>query len=265
MMIHRFSAFPAVALTFAAALSSVAQADTAMLGSSSDTYIRDGRSNDDAGPAAVLESRTLSSAAFVAYIQFDLSGLTIDTITDATLNLAKVAGGRNDDLSAGRFATYGLNDDPNNTLQHWHEANDFDPNDATDGLDFRNVGAEWTNNPADNGVDRSLLTSLDPEDGGVSVTETLVGGTGGTDGTMSVTGADLVSFLQSRYDAGGLVTFLFPLENTPDRGYGIASKEHATADYHPELVLTFTVPEPATGMLFLAAASITLLGRRRTS
>jgi len=260
MLVKRPITLLAVALVFATALSLEARAATATLDASNDTYIRDGKSNDDTGPAPVLESRTGSGFGFVPYIQFDMSALSITTIDSATLRLWKVAGGRNDSITNGRYATYGLNDDPNNTLQYWDESADFDPNDATDGLDFRNVGAEWTNNDAENGINRLLLTSLDPEDGGVSVTETVDNGTG----EITVSGADLVAFLQSRYDAGGLVTFLIPLENTPDKGYGIASKENADSNLHPKLDLEYTgVPEPASGVLFLAASAFALLGRRR--
>lgn len=221
-----------------AIFASYSNAEEATLGASNDTYIREGRSHAETGISEFLDSR--DSEDFVPYIQFDLSSVNIDTITDATLTLSKVPGSRNDNISSERFAAYGLPDLANNTLQTWDELADFDPTDATNGLDWRNVGDEW-NRMLDNGVDRSLLISLDPEDGTPDVTETISGGQMGANGTIEISGAALVSFLNDRADANGLVTFVFPLEGGgADRGYGIGSKENGNPALQPSLFLNFT-------------------------
>ena len=244
----------AAATLCAAVHSSAVRADTASLGSSNDTWIRDGFSYTVNGIDAVLDARL----TFVPYVQFDMSGLNIDTISAATLRLWKVPSARNDTITNDRYATYGLADDPNNTLQFWDESADFDPNDGFNGLDFRNTGAEW--GPAlTNGVDRTKLVSLDPQDGGVTITELV----NNTTGEITVSGADLVAFLNSRADASGLVTFLMPVEAST-QGWGIASKENATESLRPILDLEYTVvPEPATCVLLVAAAMASMMVRRR--
>ena len=201
---------------------------------SNDTYIRDGLTHLVTGVSEFLDTR--DGAKFVPYIQFDLSGLKIDTVLSATLTLHKVAGSRNDAINNVRFATYGLPDLPGNTLQFWQELEDFDPTDETNGLDFRNVGLDF-NLDADSGVDRKLLTSLDPEDGTIGLVETVDNETG----IIALTGETLVGFLNDRVDQDGLVTLIFPLENGgADRGYGIASKENPDSSLHPVLDLEFT-------------------------
>ena len=257
-----------VATLGAMALSSVALAfNNTSLGSTNDTWIRDGRSHAANGTDGVLDARL----TFVPYIQFDVRGLigNSGSITDATLRLWKVAGGRNDTIVTGRFATYGLPSDPNNTLQYWDELADFDPNDATNGLDFRNTGLEWSDTYSgpigglegdptaiSGGVDRNRLVSLDQDDG-ASVIESV----NNTTGEIVLTGPDLVAFLNSRANDDGLVTFLLPVEADSGRGWGIASKENGDANLHPVLDLTF-IPEPASCVLF-ASASLAMLVRRK--
>lgn len=231
-----------------------AAAATIVLPASNDTWIRDGRSHTTNGIDPVLDERL----SFVPYIQFDMSGLNVDTISSATLRLWKVGSARNDTITNSRFGTYGLPNLPGNTAQNWHETLDFDPNDATNGLDFRNVGLEHTLNVG-NGLDLARAVSLDPEDGGVNVTETV----NNTTGAIVVTGDDLVAFLNTRADDNGLVTFMFPIED-PARGFGLASKENADPLLHPSLELEFSVavPEPTALGLGLVAAA-TLASRRR--
>jgi hypothetical protein len=244
-----------------AAIPSLASAATIALGSSSDTWIRDGFSHAANGADGTLDWRV----SFVPYIQFDMSAQAVDTISSATLTVTKVPSTRNDGIVASRFATYGLLDVPGNTLQIWDELADFDPSDATNGLDFRNVGAEHTLNTGD-GVDRGLVESLDPEDGTVGVTEAFAAAPGAASGetTITLTGPALVSFLNDRADANGLVTFVFPFEQD-GRGAGLASKEHANSDWHPQLDLVFTsfIPEPTSITLWCVASLI--FSRRRRS
>jgi hypothetical protein len=236
-----------------AASFSVSRAATISLGSSSDTYIRDQTSHTATGVAQALDLRL----TFVGYIQFDMSALNIDNISSASLHLWKVAGGRNDTWTTARHATYGLSDIAGNTLQNWHETLDFDPADATNGLDFRNAGLEWGTTHT-NGVDRSRLTSLDPEDGGVAVTETF----NSTTGEITITGADLATFLNSRADANGLVTFVLPME-AATQGWGIATRQNANTAIQPRLDLEFSVvPEPNSIALLACAIGSAVLRRR---
>lgn len=242
-------------------LGAFASADVATLGSSNDTWIREGESYIGNGTDGALDSRY----SFVPYIQFNLSGLSIDEISNATLSVNKVAAGRNDGISTERFAVYGLTNQEGNTLQIWDEQEDFDPTDATDGLDFRNVGAEWVDDATQNGIVRSRLFSLDAQDG-ANVTESV-----DNDEAIpeTLTGPDLVAFLNQRVDDNGYVTFLIPVEiasptnPTDGRGYGIASKENANATLAPTLTFEFTaVPEP-TSLALLGLGGLGLLRRRR--
>ncbi|QDU55509.1 rhamnogalacturonan lyase family protein [Aeoliella mucimassa] len=188
------------------------------LSASDDTYLRSGYSN---GGVDVLDSRY----SFVPYIKFDLSQLNIDEITSATLTVTKVASVRNDAINEGRFAVYGLADLAGNTPQDWNEST------LVAGT---NNGAEWNDDSSTNGIDRSRLTSLDPEDG-ADVTETINNSTGAA---QTLTGTALVDFLNSRVDDDGFVTFVIPVE-ADGRGYGLASKEYADQSMHPTLEITY--------------------------
>lgn len=248
----------AAAVTFAVAGTSSAQ--TATVTPSNDTWIRDGFSHTVTGPDGALNA----FATFVPYIQFDLSGLNIDDITNATLSLNLPGGGsRNDTLNAARFGVQGLPAIDGNTNQLWDELSDFDPTDATNGLDFRNVGLEWGVGFED-GVDYTRLVNLDPERG-ASTTEVL----NDVAKTAVLTGSDLVSFLNTRVDDNGYVTFLLPFSDgtANNRGFGYASKDNANPALAPALTLTYTaletpVPEPTTATVALMAGGL-LLGRRR--
>lgn len=237
--------------SFAALAVVPASAAIVTLDSSNDTWIRDGFSHAANGTGGILDNRL----AFVPYIQFDLSGLNIASIQGATLNLTKVASARNDTWTAGRFLAYGLTDLAGNTAQNWDELLDFDPTDATNGLDFRNVGLEWTNMSGAAAIDATRVFNLDA-DTGANVTESIAGD------VISLTGPDLVTFLQQRVDANGLVTFMTPI-NATDRGWGIASKENGTAA-GPALTLDFTaVPEPGSLILFAIGGAFATMRRKR--
>ncbi|MCO6044101.1 hypothetical protein NG895_09285 [Aeoliella sp. ICT_H6.2] len=114
--------------------------------------------------------------SFVPYIQFDMSGRMVDRISKTTLTVTKVSSARNDGVNGARFATYGLLDMVDSTLQYWDELADFDPND---------------------GVDRSRVLSLDPEGGTADVVETFAAAPGAASGetTIAITRQALVDFL----------------------------------------------------------------------
>lgn len=244
----------ALALSFGGLLAGSVSADTVSLDASNDTWIRDGFSHASNGTDGVLDMRF----SFTPYIQFDLSGLNIDQISSATLTVHKVASARNDTIVNGRFAVHGLPSQAGNTLQNWDELADFDPTDATNGLDFRNVGADHTLNTG-NGVNLANVINLDAEDG-ANVTEV----TNNTTGVATLTGQDLVNFLNSRVDDNGLVTFIFGIEGVnTGQGWGYASKENADANLHPQLDLEFTqVPEPGS-LALIGLGSLLALRRRR--
>jgi hypothetical protein len=64
-------------------------------------------------------------------------------------------------------------------------------------------------------------------------------------------------------DDGGLATFILSNDDAADRGYGIATKENATAAHHPALTIEYTeIPEPVSAVL-LAVGLIALGIMRR--
>jgi hypothetical protein len=219
---------------------SVVQADA-------DTYLRDATPR---GGLAFMDVRG-GAIDFGGYLRFDLSGLNIDQVSDATLTLNVVPGAsRNDTPTTGRFALQGLDNVAGNTPQNWDEAT------LSEG-GTNSVGAEWVSS----GTSLQNVTDLDGDV--VGITESLTGAASGT-GTFTVSGAALVSFLNARADDGGLVTFIITNEDTNDRGYGLASRENATTTLQPMLDITFaTVPEPTGAALFGLVGIGTLLRRRR--
>lgn len=217
------------------------------LGSDADTAIRFGTGQgNNYGTGGDMYLRELTDVReYMGYVRFDLSSLAVDLISDASLTLTKVESERNDSMVASRFALYGLNDVATNTPQTWGETS----------LTFDSAGAERIPRNAPAGS----LTVLDPDHASApNVTEVFTGT--GVGDTVTVSGPDLVSFLQGRVDAAsdaGLVTFIvdFPGPLTSDRGYGLGTKENALSEAVPLLSLTYTpVPEPTSAALLLMGA-----------
>jgi hypothetical protein len=222
-----------------------ANAATITLGSNADTYLRDATPR---GGFVFMDVRG-GAVDFRGYQRFDLAALGAgSTINSATLTYT-VSGGasRNDTLVNGRFALYGLNNVAGNTPQNWDEA---------------------TFEPAGKGTEdvATLMGVTDLDDNVVGISEIVVpfGGNGANPGTtVTISGAPLVSFLQSRLDDGGLATFILSNDDATDRGYGLASKENATADYHPRLTIDYTeIPEPSALALAAILAGMAGMGLR---
>lgn len=184
------------------------------------------------------------ATSYMGYVRFDLSGLSIYTVVNASLKMT-ISGGapRNDSVVVDRYAPHGLNNVAGNTTQSWDEAT----------LNRSNTGAEvnWTTGT----VDMTKVTNLDGADV-PGITETFVAGVGGSwarGGTFTTTGAPLVSFLQSRVDDNGFVTFIIRQDAGGGKGYGLVTREEATdLTYRPELTLTYipggaSDPQPENG------------------
>lgn len=222
----------------------VSQGLTTSLIAEADTYIRD--ASEARGTFTFVDVRGFSGADFVAYIRFNLSGLGNIEVREATLSLYKVAGSRNDTITTGRHEVQGLLDLPGNTPQDWVESGPGALNTLTVGLEY--------NPAAPNSVDLSRVVNLDMEDG-ANVVETV----GDAPVPTTLSGPDLVSFLNSRVAAGGLVTFIVSINASNDRGYGFASRENATVAYWPRLDLTY-VPVPEPGVWVLAGVGLSVVG-----
>ncbi len=213
-----------------------AQAGVITVGSAADTWVA--KTEPNAQGTLPFMAIHGGSADRTGYVRFDLSGLKIKSIQSATLTLS-VHGSipkppfRNDSVVAGRFALYGLSNVIGNTPQDWDEA----------GLTSASTGAEmdWTTGSA-------VLAggqTVDLDDGVPGITETVVPagspGNASLGATVTITGEALVSFLQSRVDDNGLVTFILKDDDSSDRGYGLCTKEYADAAYRPKLELTATL------------------------
>jgi hypothetical protein len=231
---------PCAALVAGLSIASATRAATIALPSHADTYLR------DATVRGALDFMDVRGAAldFRGYLRFDLSSLGPVTITNASLSLFQVPGAsRNDTVTTGRFALYGLDNVAGNTPQNWDEAT-FEPS---------LKGTE----------DVTTLTGVtDLDDNVVGITETIAGAA--PNGTVLVSGAPLASFLQGRLGDGGLATFILSNDDATDRGFGLGSKENATEGFRPVLTIDYIIPEPATSTLILAAISVVgVLKRRR--
>lgn len=197
------------------------EATSAVLVSDADTYTR---ANQSAGNDEVLEVLDNGGGDFMAYIRFRLGGLNIEQVTSAELTLHKVPGIRNDTIVTSRFEVYGLLNQSGSTPQDWSESS------LADG----GIGEEYSNTGGD-GIDTSRVFNLDQESG-ADVVETV----NNSITAQTLTGPDLVSFLNERVDDDGFVTFITLVDAGIVRGWGYASKENADANLRPTLQLEFT-------------------------
>ncbi|MEZ5319875.1 MAG: DNRLRE domain-containing protein [Vicinamibacterales bacterium] len=234
-----------------------ASAGPILFAADADTYLRD---ETPRGDQAFMDVRAFTGGIgnFRGYLRFDLSGLT-DPITDASLTLT-ISGGasRNDAITTTRFSLYGLASAAGNTPQDWDEAT-FVPS---------LMGTE----------DVTTLMGVYDLDGDVPGMSEVVSAQSADPGTtITISGAPLVAFLQSRLADDGLATFILSNDDSVARGYGLATKENPTAAWRPLLSLgvdpsggpgpdpgPVPVPEPGTiGLLGLGLAAAA--GRRRAS
>ncbi len=206
------------------------------VGSTADTWMV----KDDPNAHGALDYMVVhgGNSDRTGYVRFDLSGLNVQSIKGATLTLF-VHGSipkppyRNDSCVTGRFALYGLNNIPGNTAQDWDEAV----------LTSAATGAEmdW----ATGAVVTTGGQAVDLDDGVAGITETVAPtaspGNASLGATVTITGDALVSFLQSRVDDNGLVTFILKNDDSADRGYGLCTKEFVDEAYRPKLALTAIV------------------------
>ncbi len=208
------------------------QADTFVVGSAADTWtVKADPNSHSSDPYIVVHGGSIDRTG---YVRFDLSALQGMNIESATVTF-NMHGSipkppyRNDSIVTGRISLYGLNDVAGNTAQNWDEAL----------LTSSTTGAEadWTTGTIITAG--GLTTDLDGDVNGV--TEAVINAAAGAAalGTkVTVTGATLVSWLQSRVDAGGLVTFILKNDDGSDRGFGFCSKEYADVTYAPKLEVT---------------------------
>ena len=216
-----------------------------------DTYTRSGH---NAGSDPVLNIYGSGSGDFMAYLRFALSSLPVGaTIDSATFTVYYEPASRTDTITTGRFANFGLLDVAGNTAQNWDEAT------LAEGSEGQEYGGTYASLTA--GVTSGWLFNLDA-DNGANVTETV--NTGGAGTPQTLTGADLVSFLNNQIADGGLVTFISAINAENGRGYGYASKENADMNLWPTLTINYTpVPEPSTWALFGLTLAGFIVRRRR--
>ena len=242
------------AILFLSATSGVVFADTLTLNPDADTYTRPGYDHNGIVPSTdpTLNIYGQNGNDFMAYLRFDLSALPVGaTIDSATFTVYYEAGTRSYSIVTGRFANFGLLDVSGNTPQNW----------PTD-FDGTGIGQEYgTGTFADltTAVSNGWLFNLDA-DNGADVTETIGGSAAGDPESLS--GPDLVSFLNGQIADGGSATIISAID-AENRGYGYASVDNSDSSLWPALTLTYTVvPEPST----LALVGLGLFGcvvRRR--
>lgn len=199
-----------------------------------DTYLGAGVGGE-AASAEVFDILDLGDGGNdrIAYVRFDLSGYEIDTLESATLTFYKQPASRNDTIVTPRFKNYGLTNAAGNTPQNWSEAS----------LALGNVGEEYTN-VGGNLVDVSQLYDLDA-DGSANVFESV----NNVDGApQTLTGPDLVAFLESRIADNGLATFVTLVDaGSNSRGWGYGTSENSDPALRPKLEITYdgeVAPDP---------------------
>ena len=195
------------------------------IGADADTYIRD---STPRGSSTVLDTMDWNGAGdWTTYVRFDLSGIDIDTITDATLYLYKVPGTQAAFDVPDRFDVYGLTNAVGNTPQNWSEAS----------LDRDSVGAEYS---SATGVNTAQVFNLDKE-AGADVAEH----TGNKlYAPMKLSGPELAAFLNDRVDDNGLATFVTRIDAGNVRGWGYASKEYTDVTLRPSLMIQHSTVAP---------------------
>jgi hypothetical protein len=215
-----------LALVGALSTAAVSRAATLTLNASADTYLRDATVR---GALGFMDVRG-AALDFRGYARFDLSSIPAGaTITGASLVLNQVTGAsRNDDIVAARIAVYGLNNVAGNTPQNWDEAT-FEPS---------LKGTEDVTTLAG-------VTDLDDNVAGIS--EVISGASGAR--IVTVSGAPVASFVQTRLGDGALATFILSNDDATDRGFGFGTKENADTTKVSTLTVDYVVPEPATGLL----------------
>ncbi len=185
------------------------------------------RSAATAGTAQTLEVRDNHGAGgdVMAYLRFDLAGIDLTGLTNATLTLQKIGG---DTIIMERFDVFGLANMSGNTPQNWSEATL-----ATTGL-----GAEYTST-AGNFVDLTRVVNLSSEgSSGANVIEQV----SNSGSPQHLSGVDLVAFLRDRKADGGLATFISVVDAGASRGWGYGSREHANVALRPTLRLEYVPP-----------------------
>lgn len=211
-------------------------ADTISLDSDADTYFRDGKGPFGDATYMWCAGGTYS---FVGYLRFDLSSVT--TISEATLTIHTVSDKQHDLVNSARFAVYGLVNVTGNTAQDWDEST----------LTSADAGEEWDIDYSfADSLDEGRVVSLDA-DQDADVTEMVPGD---YSGTCTLSGADLVSFLQARADDDGLATLIVTMCDSNVKYTSYGTKE-ADADYQPTLEIVGTsgpktianTPDPEDG------------------
>ncbi len=201
-----------------------------------DSYVRSGTyagANYGASNELMVKS-TGGDYSRKSYLRFDLSGIHIDSITNATLKL--IVNSR-EDPAPGLVNVFSLND--LDAGESWGEGT-----------------ITWTNAPANNtssanGVIGSLTTDLGDMDTSDYPVGTLV----------TFSSAALATAIQN--DTNDLFTLILTRVNTDNTSVGFASKENTTYPA-PLLELAIAVPEPGTlGLLALGGLCLAFFRRRR--